>query len=145
MKVLVDGDACPVKDIIISISKKFNIDVYLFINDSHIYNSDYLKVFNVASGKDVADFQIVNHSSEGDIVVTNDYGLAAMALAKKTIPLSFSGLIYNSMNIDSMLMNRHIGMKTRKSGKYTKGPKKRTKEDDDNFIKVFTALIEKYI
>ncbi|HQC41678.1 MAG TPA: DUF188 domain-containing protein, partial [Petrotogaceae bacterium] len=108
-----------------------------------IVRSEYSKIIMVSSGRDVADFEIIKHACAGDIIITNDYGLAAMALAKRTYVLSFSGMLYDESNIDSLLMQRHIGMKERRSGNYTKGPKKRTKQDDSNFEAALNLLIEK--
>ena len=143
MKILVDGDACPVRELTESNAKKHGIAVMYFINDSHIVHSEYSKVITVSSGRDVADFEIIKHACAKDIIITNDYGLAAMALAKRTYVLSFSGLLYDESNIDSLLMQRHIGMKERRNGNYTKGPKKRTKQDDSNFEAALNLLIEK--
>jgi hypothetical protein len=143
LKILVDGDACPVRELTETTAKRHELAVMYFINDSHIVRSEYSKIIMVSSGRDVADFEIIKHACAGDIIITNDYGLAAMALAKRTYVLSFSGMLYDESNIDSLLMQRHIGMKERRSGNYTKGPKKRTKQDDSNFEAALNLLIEK--
>ncbi|UYO98842.1 DUF188 domain-containing protein [Oceanotoga sp. DSM 15011] len=143
MKILVDADACPVKEIIIEIAKKFNIDVNMYFDESHIINFEYSKNIVVASGKDSADFKIVNDSNDGDIVVTNDYGLASMALAKKTFCIDFYGKIIDENNIDILMMKRYLNQKQLKKHKRIKGPAKRTYENDEKFKEIFLNLIKK--
>ncbi|BBE31210.1 UPF0178 protein [Tepiditoga spiralis] len=145
MRILVDGDACPVKNIIIEIAKKYNIEVIIFASTDHNINIDYAKIIKVAPGRDSVDLVLINSSKEKDIVITNDYGLASLALSKKTIPISFSGIIFNEFNIDSFLMSRYLGAKSRRSGKNIKGPSKRTKEDDIKFKNSFLTIIKRGI
>jgi|Wag4MinimDraft_11_1082651.scaffolds.fasta_scaffold13784_1 uncharacterized protein YaiI (UPF0178 family) len=141
MKILVDADACPVKDIIINLSKEKNLRVLMFIDESHVLKSDYAEVIQVAKGPDVADFRLVNQVEDGDIVVSSDYGLASMALAKKAKVITFNGKILNEYNIDALMMQRHMVKKNVRAGKRVKGPKKRTSENDSNFEKNFRSLI----
>ena len=86
---------------------------------------------------------LVNLASEGDIVITQDYGLAAMCLAKKCICLSQDGLIYDENNIDSLLLSRHIAKKIRRSGGRLRGPHKRTAQADEDFEAVLNDIIRK--
>ncbi len=142
MKILVDADACPVKEIIIKIAKEFKLEVYMFIDTSHILEDDYAKVTTVDKANDSADFALANKTNEGDIAITNDYGLASMLLAKKSIVINFNGIAYTSENIDRLLFERHISKKVRLSGGGRALPhaKKRTKEDDLKFETRFKHL-----
>lgn len=141
MKILVDADACPVKDIIIKIAKEKNLKVVMFIDESHVLKSDYAEVIQVAKGPDVADFRLVNQVEPGDIVVSSDYGLASMALAKNGKVITFNGKILNELNIDALMMQRHMVKKNVRKGKKVRGPKKRTSENDLSFERNFTKLI----
>lgn len=142
MKILVDADACPVKSIIENVAKDFNIEVTMFIDTSHILESDYSKIIQVGQGQDAADIAIINNTKKGDIVVTGDYGVASLALAKDAYVISFNGMYYTHDNIDRLLFERHIGKQQRKSGKRNSRIKKRTKSLDRNFKKALIKLCE---
>jgi len=140
MQILVDADACPVKDIIMRLAREKDIPVTMFIDTSHELNGDYGTVVTVGKDRDSADFALVNRVKAGDIVVTQDYGLAAMALGKGAKALNQNGLVYTDANIDRLLMERHIGQKVRRGGGRTKGPSKRTREDDERFYRALASL-----
>lgn len=139
MKILIDGDGCPVIDLTINIAKKFNIDVIIMCDTSHIFNKEGAKTMVFSKGADSVDFALINLVKKDDIVITQDYGLAAMAINKAYYVINQNGLIYTNDNIDRLLYNRHISKKIRKSGGRVKGPKKRSNEDNINFE---NALIE---
>lgn len=140
MRILVDADACPVKDIIIKVAKHFNIAVLMFIDTSHVLYDDYSKIVTVGQGKDSVDMALINSVEEGDVIITQDYGLAAMVLAKKAHVINQNGLIYTNDNIDILLLQRHLSQKARKARKRIKSAKKRTKSDNDLFEKNFINL-----
>nr|WP_295609532.1 YaiI/YqxD family protein [uncultured Terrisporobacter sp.] len=142
MKILIDGDGCPVIDIAISVAKKFNIEVVIMCDTSHIFNKEGAKTMVFSKGADSVDFALINYLEKEDIVITQDYGLAAMAMNKASYVINQNGMIYNDENIDRLLYSRHIYKKIRKSGGKTKGPKKRTKEDDINFEKTLNEILE---
>lgn len=142
MKIIVDADACPVKEIIVRVGKEFNKEVVMVIDTSHILHSDYAKIITVDKGADSADIYLINLATRGDIIVTQDYGVAAMALGKGCKCINQNGMVYNEGNIDSLLLSRHIGKKIRRSGGRINSVPKRTKEDDVNFEKAFTDLIK---
>ena len=96
-----------------------------------------------SKGADSVDFALINLLKKDDIVITQDYGLAAMAINKASYVINQNGLIYSNENIDRLLYSRHISKKIRKSGGRTKGPKKRTKEDDLNFERTLTEICDK--
>lgn len=141
MKILVDADGCPVKEIILRVAKKYKIKVLMIKNICHELNDDYAEIITVDQGKDVADITLINHTNEEDIVVTQDYGVAAMALGKKAIAINQNGWCYTNDNIEELLMIRHIGQEMRKKHKkYSKIPK-RKKEDDIAFEKELEKIV----
>ena len=136
MKLLIDADACPVVDIALMCAKENNVDECILLCDtSHLIKREAARTIVVSKGADSADFALVNLVKAGDIVVTQDYGLAAMCLAKKAHVLNQNGLIFNDYNIGSLLEQRHLSKKIRMSGGRTKGPSKRTKEQDEAFMR----------
>ena len=143
MKIYVDADACPVVSIVEQVSEKYKIEVILLCDTNHVLNSDYSEVKIIGAGADAVDFALINLCKKNDIVVTQDYGVAAMALGKGAYAIHQSGKWYTDENIDQMLMERHLGKKARRaSGKsHLKGPKKRTEEDDIRFWKSFEKLL----
>lgn len=143
MKILIDGDGCPVIDLTIKIAKKFNIDVIIMCDTSHVFNKDGAKTMVFSKGADSVDFALINIVQTEDIVITQDYGLAAMAINKASYVINQNGLIYTDDNIDMLLYNRHISKKIRKNGGRTKGPKKRSKENDIDFEKTLIEICQK--
>jgi len=141
-RILVDADACPVKSIILRLAKRRGIPVTMVIDTSHELNDGYSTVITVDKGSDSADYAIVNMTACHDIVVTQDYGLAAMVLAKGASALDQNGMIYNGENIDGLLDRRYIGQKIRRGGGRTKGPKKRTREDDARFEAALAEMLD---
>jgi uncharacterized protein YaiI (UPF0178 family) len=141
MNILVDADACPVKQIIVSIAKENKLHVIMFIDTSHVIDDGYSEVVTVDKARDSVDFALVNKVNKGDIVVTQDYGVAAMALAKGARAINQNGLIYSDENMDKLLFERHISQKVRRSGNRVSGPPKRTKEHDERFEKTFKLLV----
>lgn len=144
MKIIVDADACPVKGIIETVAKEFQIPVIMMIDTSHILTSDYSEIVTVSKALDAVDFAVINHAAKGDIIVTQDYGVAAMALGKGAYAIHQSGKWYTNENIETMLMTRHLTKQAVRSNKknHIKGPKKRTKEDDIHFEASFRKLCQ---
>ena len=143
MKIYVDADACPVIPIVEQVAEKNNIAVTLLCDTNHVLDSDYSEVKIIGAGADAVDFALINLCGKNDIVVTQDYGVAAMALGKGAYAIHQSGKWYTDENIDQMLMERHLSKKARRaSGKnHLKGPKKRTEEDDVRFKRSFEKLV----
>lgn len=142
-RVLVDADACPVVHIVEETARAHGVPVVLLCDTNHMLYSDYSEVRTIGAGADAVDFALINLCRSGDVVVTQDYGVAAMALGRGAKAIHQSGMIYTEENIDRLLMERHLAKKARMSkGKHhLKGPKKRTKEDDDRFREAFERLI----
>lgn len=141
MKILVDADACPVKHIIVKIARERAIPVVMLIDTSHVIDDGYSEVITVDKSRDSVDFALINRISSDDIVVTQDYGVAAMAIPKGALVISQNGLLYSDYNIDQLLFERHISQKVRRSGGRTSGPGKRTSEDDSRFEAAFRKLL----
>lgn len=147
MQIYVDADACPVVDIVEEVAKKYDISVTLLCDTNHVLSSEYSEVKTIGAGADAVDYALIGLCNKGDIVVTQDYGVAAMALGKGAYAMHQSGKRYTDDNIDQMLMERHVAGKARRASKKNrlKGPKKRGKEDDVRFQESFERMILKVL
>ena len=142
MKIIIDADACPVVDITIGLAKERGLECIIVCDNTHTIEKDGAKTIVVDKGADSADCKIANITEKGDIIVTQDYGLAALILGKGGKALNQNGLIYTNDNIDNLLFTRHISKKERMAGNRTKGPKKRTAQNDADFIKAFNLCLD---
>ena len=141
--IYVDADACPVVRLVEQTAVQFHLPVTLLCDTNHILHSDYSEVRVIGAGADAVDFALVNLCRRGDVVVTQDYGVAAMALGKGAYAIHQSGRRYTNENIDQLLMERHLAKKARQSSKHhLKGPRKRTREDDEHFLAAFIQLLQ---
>lgn len=140
--IFVDADGCPVVNETISIAKKFKMPCTLICDTAHEMHRDGADTVIVSKGADAVDFVLVNKVSKGDIVVTQDYGLAAMVLAKQGHPIDQNGRRYTNDNIDQLLLARHTAQKIRMAGGRLKGPKKRSKESNEKFINSLRELCQ---
>lgn len=140
--IWVDADACPVVGIVERIAEKYDIPVTLLCDTNHVLESAYSEVIVVGAGADAVDYKLISLCHKGDIVVSQDYGVAAMALGKGAYAIHQSGKWYTNDNIDRMLMERHLNEKARRtSGKnHIKNPRKRTSEDDEHFRESFEKM-----
>lgn len=147
MRILVDADACPVVSIVEKTAKKYDIPVVLLCDTNHILHSEYSEVITVGAGADAVDFKLVSLCQKEDVVVAQDYGVAAMVLGKGAYAIHQSGKWYTDENIDQMLMERHLAKKARRSSKknHLKGPAKRNSEDDQRFEISFEKMIRKVL
>lgn len=143
MKIIVDADACPVKDIIKKTAIEYSIPVIMVCDTSHVLNDDYCKVVTVDKFADSADIHLINLTRAGDLVITQDYGVAALAIGKKAYALSNNGMEFDDDNMDKLLFERFLGKKVRRAGKRTKGPAKRTEEDNKNFLSALIKILER--
>ena len=145
MKILVDADACPVVSAVERVAKKHGISVIPLCDTNHVLHSEYSEVKMIGAGADAVDFALVGLCQKGDLVVTQDYGLAAMILGKGAYGIHQSGKWYTDENIDRMLMERHVGKRMRRSKtkRHLKGPAKRTSEDDTRFEASLERLVQK--
>lgn len=145
MKLVIDADGCPVVALAVKTAEKYGVRCVLVCDTAHTFSNVPAEIITVSQGADSADFRIVNLLDAGDIVVTQDYGLAAMCLAKNATAINQNGLIYSEKNMDELLLSRHIHKKVRRAGCRMKGPKKRTKQQDESFDKALTVLLEERI
>lgn len=129
------------------VAKSHNIPVTLFCDTNHVLKSDYSEVKIIGAGADAVDFALVNSSRAGDIVVTQDYGVAAMALARGAYAINQDGWRYTNENIEGLLAKRHFIKKmiNATNKHHLKGPRKRTAEDDERFMEAFEQLLNKVI
>ena len=139
-----DADACPVVGIVESIAKKHGVKVTLLCDTNHVMQSAYSQVIVVGAGADAVDYRLIGICHKGDIVVSQDYGVAAMALGKGAYAIHQSGRWYTNDNIDRMLMERHLNRKARRGShkNHIKGPKKRTEADDERFAASFERMVQ---
>jgi hypothetical protein len=136
MRILVDADACPVKEIILKVAKKKEISVIMVCDTSHEIHDGYSTVITVDRGRDSVDIALINLINSGDLIITQDYGVAAMALGKGVKAMNQNGMVYSDGNIDRLLFERHLGQKIRRAGKRTTNLKKRSRQDDERFERV---------
>ncbi len=141
MRVLIDADGCPVTKSVVSICKSHEIEAVIICDTAHTFNIDNVEVITVDKGADSADFRLVNMIQKNDIVVTQDYGLAAMCLARKASVINQNGTLYSSDNIEALLLQRHTARKIRNAGGRLKGPQKRTESQNAEFEKALLKLI----
>ena len=142
MRIIIDGDACPqsVMKICERNAKKYGIDLKIVVDTDHFITSDY-EVIVVENGNDAVDYKIVQIFQNKDILVTQDYGLASIVLPKAKGVVHTSGFEINAFNIEILLQSRYISQRIRKTGAKTKGPSKRTKEQDKEFEKILVRII----
>ncbi len=145
MKLLIDGDGCPVVDITIRLSGKYNIPCYLLCDTAHEFHREGATTLTFDKGADSVDFSLVNRVQPGDIVVTQDYGLASMCLARGARPIHQDGWAYTQFNIDALLFSRHESRKLRNAGVRLKGPKKRTFAQDQAYESFLNQLLQQTV
>lgn len=141
MKIIVDADACPkgVLQYTIKSGQIHNIEVITVANYNHNINSD--KHIVVGGDSQESDIKIINLTEPGDIIITQDWGLAGLILAKNAAAISPTGSKYLKEKMDFMLEEREIKAKFRRQGGRTKGPSKRTPKDDTKFAATLDKVI----
>ena len=145
MKVLIDADACPVVDIAVRLCRSYNAPCVLLCDTAHEIRKEGAETLVFDNGADSVDFALVNRVLPGDIVITQDYGLASMCLARNARILHQDGWEYTEFNITGLMEQRHASKKFRAAGGRTKGPSKRTVQQDDAFRNAFEALLQKTV
>ena len=142
LKVLIDADGCPVVDIAVRLCRQRQIPCFLLCDTAHRFQKEGAETLTFDKGADSVDFALVNRVSPGDIVVTQDYGLASMCLARKARVLHQDGWEYTADNIDGLLLVRHDSRKFRASGGRPKAIKKRSASQDQSFERCFLSLLQ---
>ena len=145
MQVLIDADACPVVDIAVRLCKQYNIPCLLLCDTAHIMHREGADTLIFDKGADSVDFALVNRAKSGDIVITQDYGLASMCLGKRVRVVHQDGWEYTEYNISGLMEQRHAAKKHRLAGGRTKGPAKRTRQQDEAFAAAFEKLLQQAV
>ena len=141
MNILIDADGCPVVDLTLQIAKQFSVPVIILCDTSHQIEREGAQMLVFDKGADSVDFALVNRVKPGDVVVTQDYGLASMCLAKRARVLNQNGLEYTADNMESLMLRRYENKKLLRAGKHPKGSAKRTKEQDEAFVATLTDIL----
>lgn len=144
MRVFIDADASPVTKEVIALSEIYHLEVFViksYAHFSHDTVAEHVEVIYVDSEKDAADFAIASRVQRGDIVITQDYGLASICLAKQCHVIHHKGFLYTNQNIDRMLAIRHESAKARRAGYRTKGPKPYTEGEKEKFLRLLKSII----
>lgn len=142
MKILIDADGCPVVDIAIRLGSQFAIPCLILCDTAHEFHRSGAETMVFDKGADSVDFSLVNRVSPGDIVITQDYGLASMCLSRNARILHQDGWEYTADNMDALLLVRHESRKYRASGGRMKGQKKRTQARNDAFENALRCLLQ---
>ncbi len=141
MRVLIDADGCPVVDITIRLSKEAGAECHIFCDSAHEFLREGAITHTVMKGADSADFHLVNFIKTGDIVITQDYGLASMALSRGARVINQDGLEYTEFNIDALLLARHTAKKIRNAGGRLRGNPPRKREQNESFEKKLREIL----
>ncbi len=142
MRILIDADGCPVVDITVAVSRRFSMPCHIFCDTAHVFDKEGAETQILPKGADSADFALVNFARRGDVVITQDYGLASMALSRGAICINQDGDEYTEENIDALLLARHTARKIRNSGGRLRGVPKRTGEQNMRFERKLTEIVE---
>ena len=143
MRTLVDGDACPVRRLIERIAAEYGMEVWVYMDRAHEAKLTYAQLRQVDTAHDAVDIALMNDTAKGDIVITQDYGLAAMVLGKQAHVLNHNGMIYSAKRMEGLLNSRYLNSK-RHGRVGVRGIKKRTKADDARFERAYRMMIERY-
>lgn len=141
MRVLIDADGCPVVNDAAELCQRYAVPCLIFCDTAHQIERPGAETVVVSQGADSVDFALVNRILPGDIVVTQDYGLAAMCLGRRAAVLNQDGKRYTEENIEGLLYTRYIGKKVRRGGGRLKGPPKRKAEQTVRFREALSALL----
>lgn len=142
MRILIDADGCPVVDIAVAAAKERQLACLILCDTSHSFEREGARTLIFSKGADSVDFALVNLIQPGDLVITQDYGLAAMCLSRKARVLHQDGMEYTSENIDALLLARHTAKKIRNGGGRLKGQAKRTQTQNDAFEAALRKLLD---
>lgn len=141
-RILIDADGCPVVDEAVQVARQFGVECIVLCDTAHEYEQECAQTMVFAKGADSMDFGLVNMVRPCNIVVTQDYGLAAMCLARSARVLDQNGMEYTASNIDRLLDARHVAKKVRRGGGRLKGPSRRTPEQDKAFVRTLLRMLK---
>lgn len=141
MRILIDADGCPVVDLTVSIARELNLECLILCDTSHFFDKPGAKTLVFSKGSDSVDFALVNLLLPGDVVITQDYGLAAMCLSRQARVLNQDGMEYTNDNIDALLLTRHTAKRIRSSGGRLKGSSRRKPEQNEFFVSTLRRML----
>ena len=141
MTILIDADGCPVVDITLETARRYAVPVILLCDSAHVFSREGAQTVTVSTGADSVDFALVNRVRPGDIVVTQDYGLAAMCLARGAVPLHQDGFVYHEGNMDALLAARHMAKTIRRRGGRLRGSSRRRPEQDEAYRRLLEEIL----
>ena len=143
MQIYIDADGCPVVEETVSLAGRYGVTCTICCDTSHVFEKQGARTLVFSKGADSVDFALVNLLKPGDLVVTQDYGLAAMCLARRAYVLDQNGREYRDDNIDAMLLQRHTARKIRAGGGRLRVPAKRKPEQDAAFRESLEAFLRR--
>lgn len=145
MKVLIDADACPVAELAVQLCRRYRVPCLLLCDTAHQMHREGAQTLIFDKGADSVDFALVNRANAGDLVITQDYGLASMCLARQARVLHQDGWEYTEYNIQALLFQRSESRRYRASGGRIKGPSKRKSQQDAAFQKAMEQILQQAV
>lgn len=165
--LFIDADACPVTKEALACARRARIPVVIAGNSTqnlerHIRRDDprepseargadadhdgfWVETLSMGTGSDSADFAIMECLEPGDVVVTQDIGLASMVLGRGCAAIGVRGRVYDKATIDIQLFIRHEEKKVRRAGGRTKGPDAFCPDDRERFVRNLTSLLQSIV
>lgn len=143
MRILIDADGCPVVGLAAAVAREYALECLIVCDTAHSLEEPGALTLTVPKGGGQRGLRSGEPAAAGDVVVTQDYGLAAMCLARRARALSQNGMEYTGDNIDALLLQRHTAGKLRKGGGRLKGPPKRTADQDRAFEQALRRMVER--
>ena len=142
MTILIDADGCPVVDLTVQIAARYKVPVLILCDTAHQIQREGAQTLVFEKGTDSVDFALVNRVRPGNLVITQDYGLASMCLARHARVLNQNGIEYTAENIDGLLFRRYENKKLLRAGKHPKGCPKRTRQQDAAYKSALEKLLQ---
>lgn len=142
LHIYVDADACPVKQEVYRVAKRYGLDVTLVANSwMRTPDEESVALEVVTDGFDAADDWIVERVQPDDIVITADIPLAGRCLGKGASVIGNSGKPFTEDNIGAALATRELLADLRQSGEMTGGPSPMEKRDRSRFLQKLDEVI----
>lgn len=142
MNVYIDGDGCPVVRQSVDLCRRFRVPCTIVCDTSHTFSDDYARVVICSKGADSADYRLVGLLRPGDLCITQDYGLAALCLSRGARAMNQDGMHYTDANIGGLLEARAFAGNVRRGGGRLRGPRKRTRAQDEAFVLALRRILE---
>ena len=141
-RLYIDADGCPVINQALNAASRRHVESFLICDTAHVFARRGAQTITVDKGADSADFAIVSRLKPGDLVITQDYGLAAMCLTRGAKVIDQNGMRYTEANIDQLLDQRAAATRIRRGGGRLRGPAKRTAAQNEAFISAFQQMLQ---